>query len=72
MLGNGRLMANCTDEILRQCTIRGKFRKRVWINAGDIILVEKDPYSKKKGLVVHKYFPEEIKALKKLKELGGL
>lgn len=39
MLGNGRLEAMCMDNTKRLCHIRGKMRKRVWINAGDIILV---------------------------------
>ncbi len=44
MLGNCRLNAKCTDFVLRNCMIRGKFRKRVWIKPDDIILVEKDPF----------------------------
>jgi translation initiation factor 1A len=39
MLGNGRLQANCFDGRQRLCHIRGKLRKKVWINAGDIILI---------------------------------
>merc|ERR1712227_1094069 len=69
MLGNGRLMARCTDFVVRNCIIRGKFKKRVWINPGDIILVEKDPFKKDRGMVVHKYFEEEVKKLRKMKEL---
>merc|ERR1712072_206613 len=57
MLGNGRLMAKCTDLQQRNCMIRGKFKKRVWINPGDIILIEKDPFRNEFGIVVHKYFP---------------
>ena len=39
MLGNGRLNAFCFDGKERLCHIRGKLRKKVWINTGDIILV---------------------------------
>ena len=39
MLGNGRLTAFCFDGKQRLCHIRGKLRKKVWINVGDIILV---------------------------------
>ena len=39
MLGNGRLEATCFDGIKRLCHIRGKLRKKVWINQSDIILV---------------------------------
>lgn len=39
MLGNGRLQAACFDGKQRLCHIRGKLRKKVWINNGDIILI---------------------------------
>uniref|UniRef100_A0A9L0I9D1 Eukaryotic translation initiation factor 4C n=1 Tax=Equus asinus TaxID=9793 RepID=A0A9L0I9D1_EQUAS len=39
MLGNGRLEALCFDGVKRLCHIRGKLRKKVWINTSDIILV---------------------------------
>lgn len=32
MLGNGRLEATCIDGIKRLCHIRGKMRKKVWVN----------------------------------------
>ena len=39
MLGNGRLEAQCIDGVKRLCHIRGKMRKKVWVNNGDIILL---------------------------------
>ncbi|KAJ8444745.1 hypothetical protein Cgig2_030419 [Carnegiea gigantea] len=39
MLGNGRCEAMCIDNFKRLCHIRGKMHKKVWIAAGDIILV---------------------------------
>jgi len=32
MLGNGRLTAQCVDGVQRLCHIRGKMRKKVWVN----------------------------------------
>ena len=32
MLGNGRLEAMCIDGQKRLCHIRGKMRKKVWVN----------------------------------------
>ena len=39
MLGNGRLEAMCFDGLKRLCHIRGKLRKKVWINQSDIVLI---------------------------------
>jgi translation initiation factor 1A len=39
MLGNGRLEAACFDGKTRLCHIRGKMRKKVWVNQGDIVLI---------------------------------
>jgi len=65
MLGNGRLEAFCYDGKTRQCRIRGKLQKKVWINKDDIILVSLRDFEDGKCDVIHKYTPDEIAQLKK-------
>jgi len=69
MLGNGRLEALCFDGIKRLCHIRGKLRKKVWINQGDIILVGLRDYQDAKADVILKYNPDEARNLKSYGEL---
>ena len=38
MLGNGRLEAMCIDSTKRLCHIRGKMRKKVWVNTVSMLL----------------------------------
>lgn len=71
MLGNGRCDAYCFDGIRRLCHIRGKMRKRIWINVGDIVLIGKREFQDSKGDIIQKYFPEEAKNLKEYGELPG-
>ena len=52
MLGNGRLEAQCFDGARRLAHIRGKLRKKVWINQGDIILLSLRDYQDEKGDVI--------------------
>ena len=40
MLGNGRLEAMCIDGIKRLCHIRGKMRKKVWVNTVSFLSYE--------------------------------
>lgn len=69
MLGNGRLEAFCFDSVKRLCHIRGKLRKKVWINQGDIILVGLRDYQDTKADVILKYNPDEARNLKSYGEL---
>uniref|UniRef100_A0A1I7ZNH6 Eukaryotic translation initiation factor 4C n=1 Tax=Steinernema glaseri TaxID=37863 RepID=A0A1I7ZNH6_9BILA len=69
MLGNGRLTAFCFDGKSRLCHIRGKLRKKVWINTGDIILVGLRDYQDDKADVILKYNPDEARVLKTKGEL---
>lgn len=69
MLGNGRLEAHCFDGVKRLCHIRGKMRKRVWINSGDIILISLRDYQDSKADVIGKYTPDEARSLKAQGEL---
>ena len=78
LLGSGRVEANCFSKddngvnrvMKRMCTIRGKMRNRVWINAGDIILASlRDETAGDKADVIHKYYPEEAFELQDMEEL---
>ena len=64
MLGNGRLEAMCFDGVKRLCHIRGKLRKKVWINQSDIVLVGLRDYQDAKADVILKYSPDEARNLK--------
>jgi len=69
MLGNGRLEAFCFDGKNRLCHIRGKMRKRVWVNQGDIILLGLRDFQNDKADVILKYNEDEARRLKKMGEL---
>ncbi|RYP61235.1 hypothetical protein DL771_010195 [Monosporascus sp. 5C6A] len=69
MLGNGRLEAMCFDGEKRLAHIRGKLRKKVWINQGDIILLSLRDYQDEKGDVILKYTADEARSLKAYGEL---
>jgi len=69
MLGNGRLDALCFDGVKRLCHIRGKLRKKVWINTGDIILLGLREYQDTKADVILKYTSDEARNLKAYGEL---
>eukprot|EP01120_Amphizonella_sp_Union-15-10_P006921 TRINITY_DN2290_c0_g1_i1.p1 TRINITY_DN2290_c0_g1~~TRINITY_DN2290_c0_g1_i1.p1 ORF type:complete len:184 (-),score=60.50 TRINITY_DN2290_c0_g1_i1:49-600(-) len=69
MLGNGRLEAYCFDGKKRLCHIRGKMRKRMWVNQGDIILIGLRDFQDGKADVVLKYNGDEALLLKKKGQL---
>src|SRR3954470_7706995 len=69
MLGNGRLEAQCFDGEKRLAHIRGKLRKKVWINQGDIILISLRDYQDEKADVILKYTADEARNLKAYGEL---
>ncbi|GJR52843.1 BTB/POZ domain-containing protein POB1-like protein [Tanacetum coccineum] len=53
MLGNGRCEVLCSDETTRLSHICGKLYKKVWISAGDIVLVCVRDYQDTKADIVH-------------------
>jgi len=64
MLGNGRLEAHCFDGKNRLCHIRGKMRKKVWVNQGDIVLLGLRDFQDDKADVLMKYTADEARTLK--------
>ena len=69
LLGGGRVEANCFDGQKRICSIRGKMRNRVWINAGDIVLASLREFGDDKADIIHKYYPEEGFELQEMGEI---
>lgn len=69
MLGQGRLEAQCMDGVKRLCHIRGKMRKKVWVNVGDIVLLGLREYQDEKADVILKYMADEARNLKAYGEL---
>merc|ERR1712093_735163 len=64
MLGNGRVEAMCFDGEKRLAHIRGKMRKKVWINQGDIVLLSLRDFQDDKADVIQKYSSDEARKLK--------
>mmetsp|Transcript_24332 Transcript_24332/g.36917 ORF Transcript_24332/g.36917 Transcript_24332/m.36917 type:complete len:142 (+) Transcript_24332:111-536(+) len=69
MLGNGRCEVQCCDGTKRLCHIRGKMRKKVWVNLGDIVLVSLRDFQDEKGDIITKYTADEARQLKQYGEL---
>ncbi|CAF1114204.1 unnamed protein product [Adineta steineri] len=72
ILGNGHLEAFCFDTAggkKRLCHIRGKLRKKQWINQGDVILVGLRDYQDDKADVIMRYLADEARELKRIREI---
>merc|ERR1719433_1396021 len=54
----------CFDGVKRLCHIRGKLRKKVWINQSDIVLIGLRDYQDAKADVILKYSAHEARNLK--------
>ena len=62
-LGGAHVEVFCFDNETRIAHIRGKMRKRVWLNAGDYILISLREFEERKCDVILKYTDEESKRL---------
>jgi translation initiation factor 1A len=70
MLGGGYLEAMCFEDGKKKlCHIRGKLRKKVWINSADIILIGLRDFQDDKADVILKYTTDEARQLKYRREI---
>ena len=69
VLGNCRLEIFCFDGQIRMGHVRGKFRKKIWINRDDIVLVGLRDYQDGKCDIIHKYTSDEARRLKNKGEI---
>lgn len=68
VLGDMRCAVLCKDGVERICKIRGKFKRRVWISNGDVVLVALRDFEGDKGDIIHKYMPDDVQSLEDIEE----
>ena len=65
-LGGSKLRVRCQDNKMRICRIRGKIRKRVWMDDGDLVLVKPWPIQGDiRGDIMMKYTPTQVGYLRR-------
>ena len=70
LLGDCRVEVECNDGIKRIAHIRGKMKKKVYINVGDLVLIGLRSFEDDKADIIHRYTPEDVKLLKSYGEFG--
>lgn len=71
VMGGGRFEIVDGSGKKRVGHVRGNMFKRVWINAGDIVLMSLRDYQDGKCDIMLKYLPEEVRSLRAYGELAG-
>ena len=64
-LGFGRTNVVCADKKIRVCAVPGKYKRRIWLNIGDIVIVEPWQFGgDKKGYIIYKYRKGQVNWLR--------
>ncbi len=72
-LGHGRINVVCSDKKIRVCRVPGKYRRKIWLREGDVVIVEPWQFEgEKKGDVIYKYTKSQVNALRKKGLLDNL
>lgn len=67
--GNGRFDIEIPDGTVKMGVLAGKHRKRMWINAGDIVLVGIWEFQEEKCSILHKYSEDHVQKLVEKREI---
>ncbi len=55
LTGGDQLIVRCADSQTRQCRIRGKLKRRMWIRENDIVLVSPWDFDNRKADILWRY-----------------
>jgi len=73
MTGGSRLQVDCEDGKTRMCRIPGKFRRHIWVRAGDYVIVKPwEIQSDERGDIVWRYSKIQVGWLKRKGYLKNL
>ena len=65
LMGTNQVKAMCEDGIERQCRIPGKMRKKVWIRAGDLLIIKLWSFQPKKANIVWRFLGTQMEHIKR-------
>lgn len=68
-LGDRKVTLILTDGTEILGLIPGRFRKRVWITSGDVVIISRRDFQENKVDIVYKYNNDEVKVLHKQNEI---
>ncbi len=72
IVGDDRARVYCEDGVIRIARIPGRYRKRMWIREGDIVIVLPWEFQKNKADIMYKYSKNEVEELRKMGLLDKL
>ncbi len=71
--GANRMIVSCFDGKKRNCRVPGRLKRKLWIRAGNIVLVEPWEFEgDKKGDIIFTYTPAAIQWLERKGYLKGI
>lgn len=65
LLGGGRIKVMCADGKYRMGRIPGKYKKRLWVRTGDLVVIKPWEFQDEKAEIVWRYTSTEAKYLAK-------
>lgn len=66
LLGGSRMSTRCEDGKMRICRVPGRFRKKLWIKEGNVVIVQPWPIQgEKSGDIIWRYTPTQANWLRK-------
>ena len=72
MTGGDQVIVKCVDGETRQCRIRGKLKRRMWIREGDVVLVAPWDFDNSKADILWRYIRAHMEWLEANGYLKGI
>ena len=72
LVGHARMRVRCVDGIERLCRVPGKYLRKIWVRAGDVVIVKPWEIQKDRGDIIYKYRKTDVEWLIKNGYLKGL
>ncbi|MFH1500583.1 MAG: translation initiation factor eIF-1A [archaeon] len=72
--GGMKMLIKCLDGKARNCRVPGRFKRRLWVREGNVVLIEPWEFDDNRGDIIFNYNPAAVEWLKKkgyLKEVSG-